>query len=253
DDVAAFGQNDGSVKILSLRGGSVRAMDRRASAAVGSLAFSPDGRVLATSSDDGTIDVWDVGGGSLRETFDGPAAAARGLVFSGDGATVYSGSNDGSVVSWDVRGGRRLGRPFRFAPVAAAGEGAHRDPPNGAATAVAVSPDGASFATSPAANQVTLWRAVDETVRAELRGPCGSPESVAWSQDGLLLACVGDGPKAVVWNVAARKVVRLLGPTGPMGGAGINFSPDDTLVGTAGIDGELRVFSVRTGRNVGQT
>jgi WD40 repeat protein/DNA-binding SARP family transcriptional activator len=252
-DVAAFGQDDGSVKILSLRSGSVRAMGRRASAAVASLAFSPDGRVLATSSDDGTIDIWDLGNGSLRETFDGPAAAALGLVFSRDGGTLYSGSTDGSLVSWDVRGGRRLGRPFRFAPLAAPGEGPHTDPPNGAATAVAVSPDGALFATSPAPNQVTLWRAGDETVRSDLRGPCGSPQSLAWSHDGRLLACVGDGQKAVLWNVSARKVVRLLGPTGPMGASGVNFSPDDTLVGTAGIDGELRVFSVRTGRSVAAT
>ena len=43
-------------------------------------------------------------------------------------------------------------------------------------------------------------------------------------------------------------VARLLGPTG--GASGVNFSPDDRLVATAGGDGRLRVFDVRTGRLV---
>ena len=89
--------------------------------------------MLATTSDDGSVDVWDVPTASLRETFKGHAGAARAAVFSPDGATLYSGSSDGSVIVWDVRGERRLGRPFRFAPVPTPGMGAHA--PRGCASA----------------------------------------------------------------------------------------------------------------------
>jgi WD40 repeat protein/DNA-binding SARP family transcriptional activator len=250
-DTAAFGQDDGSVKLVDLRAGAVRPMGRRAAGKVIGLGFSADGRVLATSSDDGSVDIWDVPTATLRETFTGHAAAAVAPIFSPDGTTLYSASDDGSVIVWDVRGERRLGRPFRFDPTAQAGEGVHRAAQN-ASTAVAVSPDSSRFVTSPAPGRVTLWRAGDQAVLGELRGPCGYVVSLAWSHDGRLVAATGDARETVVWNVRTRKIVKLLGPAGPMGNTGVNFSPDDTLIGTSGIDGTLRIYDVSTGRRLGK-
>lgn len=249
-DAAAVGQDDGSVRLVDLRTGTMRSMGRRATGRVIALAFSADGKVLATASGDGSVSIWDVPTRSLRETFAGHAAAALGLQFSPDGTTLYSGSSDGSVIVWDVRRQRRLGQPFRYDPVAATGEGAHT-PVQNAPTAVAVSPDGKLFVTSPARNRVTLWRARDQAVLGELRGPCGNLDSLAFSHDGHLVAATGDARETVVWNVATRKIVRLLGPAGPGGAAGVNFSPEDKLVGTAGVDGNLRIYDLRTGRIVG--
>ena len=248
---AAFGQDDGSVKVVDLHTGAERQMGRRAAGRVIALAFSADGKVLATASDDGSVDVWDAQTRSLRETFAGHAAAALGLLFSPDGATLYSGSSDGSVVVWDVRGERRLGRPFRFDPVAAAGEGVHT-PAQNASTAVAVSPNSSFFVTSPAPGRVTLWRARDQAVLGELRGPSGYVVSLAWSHDGRLVAATGNARETVVWNVATRKIVKLLGPVGRTGNAGVNFSPDDKLLGTAGVDGMLRVYDLGTARVIGR-
>jgi WD40 repeat protein/DNA-binding SARP family transcriptional activator len=249
-DIAAFGQDDGSVKLVHLRIAVVRPMGRRATGRVIALAFSAGGKVLATASDDGSVSVWDVPIASARETFRGHAGAALGLHFSPDGATLYSGSSDGSVIVWDVRGDRRLGRPFRFDPVAAGGAGMHK-PARNASTAVAVSPDGSLFATSPAPGRVTLWRARDQAIVGELRGPSAYVDSLAWSHDGRLLAAGGDARRTVVWSIPRRRIVKLLGPSGPMGVSGVAFSPDGELVATAGIDGRLRAYALRTGRIVG--
>ena len=249
-DTAAFGRSDGNVELLDLRTGTERSMTRRASGSVAAVAFSADGRVLATASDDGSVDVWDVPTASLRETFDGHAAAALGLQFSPDGATLYSGSSDGSVIVWDVRGDRRLGQPFRFAPTPAAGEGPQTPPTQGAATAVAASPDSTHFATSPGPNRVTLWRSRDLAVVAELRGPCGDISSLAYSHDGRLLAATGNGRATVVWNVTTGKIVRRLGPSGARGNLGVAISVDDRLVATAGVDSVLRIYSLQTGRRI---
>ena len=123
--------------------------------------------------------------------------------------TLVSGSSDGSEIVWDVLGERRLGRPFRFDPVAVRGEGGHAPAAN-ASTAVAVSPDGRLFATSPAPGRVTLWRNRDQAVLGELRGPFGYVVSLAFSHDGRLLAATGNAPNTVVWNVATESIVRIL-------------------------------------------
>jgi WD40 repeat protein len=246
-DTAAYGQDDGSVKLLDLNTGAVRPMNRRATGRVIGVAFSRDGQTLATTSDDGSVDVWDVPNASLRETFVGHSGSAVAPIFSPDGTTLYTASNDGTVIVWDVSGLRRLGRPFRFDPIAQPGEGPHQRTQS-AAGAVAFSPDSEFFATSPGPNHVTLWRASDLGVLAELRGPTGGIQSIAFSHDGRLLAATGSGRDTVVWNTRTHKVVKLLGPAGPGGNFGVNFSPDDQLVGTAGGDGVVRLYHVLTGR-----
>ncbi len=249
--IAAFGQDDGSVTLLDLATGVERPMARKATGKVIAAGFSTDGKVLATTSDDGSVDVWDVPTRTLRETFAGHAAAALGPVFSPDGATLYSGSSDGTVIVWDGRGSRRLGQPFRFDPAPAGGTGLHHAPARGASTGVAVSPDNSLFATSPAPGRITLWRARDQTVVATLRGPFGAVDSIAFSHNGRLIAATGDAPETVVWDVATRRISRLLGPAGEMGASGVAFSPGDRLVGTAGIDGVARIYDLRTGRLFG--
>lgn len=246
--LAAFGRDDGSVDLVDLRTGALRPMDRRATGRVIGVGFSRDGKVLATSSDDGTVDIWDVPSATLRETLTGHAGAAVGPVFGPAGATLYTASHDGSVIAWDVRGTRRLGRPFRFAGAAPAG-GAGPLAPGGGAGAVSVSPDSSLFVTSPGPNRVTIWRTRDLAVLAELHGPCGPVESLAFSHDGRLVAATGDGRLTVVWNVRTRRRVRVLGP-GKSGNIGVNFSADDRLVGTAGGDGAVRLYDVATGRRV---
>src|SRR5205823_2677192 len=157
------------------------------------------------------------------------SGAAVGPVFSPDGATLYTESADGSVIEWDVHGTRRLGRPFLAAPTPASG--ARARPRSGGPAAAAVSLDSSHFVTSPGPNRVTLWRARDLAVLAELRGPCGGIQSLAFSRDGRLVAATGDGRQTVVWNVRTRKIERLLGPAGKGGNVGVNFSYDNRLVG----------------------
>jgi WD40 repeat protein len=231
-------------------------MDGRTSAAIESLAFSHDGTMLASAAADGSVAVWDVPTAAMRETFAGHTASALDPIFSPNGETLYAGSADGSVIAWDVRGERRLGRPFRFAPVAAAGQGPEKRILN-AASAVAVSPDGSLFATSPAPGRITIWRSRDEAIVSELSGPSGRVNSLAFSHDGRLLAAVGASPNIVVWNLRRRTVVHVLRP--PVSSFfprsiawayAVAFSPNGRLVASAGNSG-LQVFALRSGRFVG--
>jgi WD40 repeat protein len=223
-------------------------MDRRSSRRVLGIAFSRDGNVLATASDDGTVSVWDVPTATLRETFGGISAAALAPQFSADGATLYTGANDGTVVAWDVHGTRRIARPFRFAPAPLGGQGPHA-PADGASTALAVSPDSRTFATSPRLGVVTLWNSGTLAVVGRLGYAEVDPSSLAWSRDGRFLAASGTKTDAVVWDVRTRKVVRALG-SGPA--LGVALSPRGDLAATAGGTGALNVYAVRSGRRVAQ-
>ena len=159
------------------------------------------------------------------------------------------------MIVWDVRGERRLGRPFRFDPVAAAGEGVHTAAEN-ASTAVAVSPDNSLFATSPAPAASPLWRASDQAVSAELHGPFGYVVSLAFSHDGRLLAVTGNAPNTVVWNVATRKIVRILRSPVSAGARRRRLlarrpSARDLRRRHADAPALLRVYDLRTGRLIG--
>ena len=77
------------------------------------LAFSADGRTLATTAGDGRVLVWDLRSGEVRETLTGHTGAVNTLKVSDDGRTLYTAGLDGRVIVWDLAGDRRLARPFR--------------------------------------------------------------------------------------------------------------------------------------------
>jgi WD40 repeat protein len=67
------------------------------------VAFSPDGRTLASGSADATVKLWDVASGREVRTLSGHARGVDSVAFSPDGRTLASGSGDNMVRVWGVR------------------------------------------------------------------------------------------------------------------------------------------------------
>jgi WD40 repeat protein len=91
-----------TVKLFDAASGKQRVICEGHAGIVSCLAFTPDGRMLATGSDDKTIKLWEVATGKLRATFQGHTAEVHSVVFSPDGKMLASCSEDKTINLWDV-------------------------------------------------------------------------------------------------------------------------------------------------------
>jgi WD40 repeat protein len=187
-------------------------------ATICSLAFSPDGRKIASADLGGDVRLWDRTSGDVHRIRRLRPQDSQSVVFSPDGRFLVVAAGESQVGVWNVDSGRRRAG-LKIA----------------SSRCVAFSPDGRLLAaTRPDDGAIVLWEWATRQERAVLRGHRGKPLAVAFAPDGRVLAS-GDSEGVIkLWEVVSGRE-RVCVQAYPSGFAiwSLAFSPDGSMLASA--------------------
>jgi sugar lactone lactonase YvrE/tRNA A-37 threonylcarbamoyl transferase component Bud32 len=196
------------------------------------VAFSPDGRRLASASTDQTVKVWAAATGQELLTLKGHKKSVTSVAFSPDGRRLASGSVDWTVKVWDVATGQESLTLKGHTHVV---------------DSVAFSPDGRRLASASTDQTVKVWDAATGQESLALKGHLDSVNCVAFSPDGRCLASASSDNTVKVWDVATgQESLTLKGHKGTV--KSVAFSPDGRCLASASEDWTVKVWDVATGQ-----
>jgi WD40 repeat protein len=258
---AATGGADGVIRVWDLKTQVERRTLTGHSGPVQHLAYSPDGRILASTqtyedlsaiggprpsdsvvTQTQEVHLWDPATGQPLGRLPVPRLPDRenrtlAITFSRDGRFLLAGSSNGVIRFWDMRTWR-IARTLVIAGVKVAG--------------LALSPDGTRLFTFGGSNSVTIWDVASGREERTLRGHEGQVTALAFSPSGKTLASASQDGTVKLWNPdSEQERLTLRGHFGAV--YAVAFSPDGALLASAGSDGTIRLWQGRESTGVRQS
>jgi WD40 repeat protein len=198
---------------------------------VTAVAFSPDGKTVASGSYDKTVRLWDAATGEERQKLEGHDEIVTAVAFSPDGKTVATGSDNKTVRLWDAATGEERQK--------LEGHDSH-------VTAVAFSPDGKTVASGSYDQTVRLWDAATCEERQKLEGHDEIVTAVAFSPDGKTVASGSYDKTVRLWDAATGEERQKLEGHDKIVTA-VAFSPDGKTVASGSADKTVMLWDAATG------
>ena len=213
------------------------------SSLVDSVAFSPDGQLLASGSWDNTIKLWQPSTGKQIRILSGQVylPRVRSVAFSPDGRLLANGSQDNRITLWNIKYGERIRTLSGHAK---------------GVCSVAFSPDGQLLASGSWDNTIKLWSlgtklwqlVTGKQIRT-LTGHSNTVWSVAFSPDGQLLAS-GSGDNTIkLWQLSTGKEICTLSRHSNQV-CSLAFSPDGRLLASGSNDTSIKLWQPDTGTEI---
>jgi WD40 repeat protein len=202
--------------------------------ALNTVAFAPQGNLIAAAGTDRKIHLWRTDTHQLVQTLGGHQDSIHQVSFSPNGKYLASASNDRTIKIWSVAKGQLL----QTLP-------GHSD----GVYSITFSPDGKNLASASADNQVWLWDWSTNKTLLILKGHRDRINNVTFDPSGQYLASASNDGAIKLWNRQDGSLVsNLLGHSDRV--YQVQFSPDGQTLGSSSADGTVRLWQVRTSRDL---
>lgn len=203
------------------------------SGSVESIAFSPDGKTLASGSYDASISLWDLSTGRQSKVFN-HTYAVLSVAFSPDGRTLATGSYDKTVGLWDLKTWGKI-QTLK----------GHSE----SVRSIAFSPDGKTLASGSWDKTVNLWDVASGSRIKTLQSHNSSVYSVAFSPDGRTLASGNDDGTVGLWDIATGSELKTL-KLHKARVLYVVFSPDGRTLASGSSDNTVNLWDMASGVSI---
>jgi len=199
------------------------------------LAWSPNGRLLAAGDTAGVVRIWSSDSGELLITYRGHTRFVRTVAWSPDGRYLATGGDfgDSTVQVWEAATGRRITLYTEQYRIFAA----------------PWSPQGEIIASASFDGTVHLWKALSGEKLLTYRGHHGPVYALVWSPDGQYLASAGQDATVQVWSAIDGTLLQTYrGHSQPI--KALAWSPDGHAIASGSDDATVQIWSPLTGQPI---
>lgn len=231
--IAGFLYNKYPIQDIIFSGNGLETRVIRNSAAVLSLAKSPDEQILVSGNYDGTIKIWDLKTNELKYNLTAHSGRVNDIAISPDGRILVSGSGDGTIRVWNIAIGRQI--------ISSLKSGSAR------VVSIAISPDGQRFASGSDDGNITIWNLFTGKKITDLRDGTARVNSLVFSTPNLnILASGGNDGIVRIWDLSKNTnepIHQLEDDNSRV--LSIAISPDGQRLASGGYDKNIRIWNLR--------
>ncbi|MGB8691028.1 MAG: protein kinase [Microcoleus sp.] len=198
--------------------------------AVGAVAFSPDGLMLASGSKDKTIQIWDLATGKSIRTFEGDSSTIWSVAFDSNGTRLATGTGFWRVMLWDMKTGQSIRSLDHAASV----------------WSVAISHDGLLIASGSGDKTTKIWDAGNGRLIYSLPDHTDFVYSVAFSPDDKTLVSASKDKKITIVDVATGRLLKTIDGHADQVRS-VAISPDGQTLVSGSYDESIKIWNLETG------